>query len=74
MALLHTHKGRLPDDRAKLYQEVIDLLLLRWDETKSGGGLQELLREAKRDENDLLRTLGAVAYAVHSGTSSDTNC
>jgi formylglycine-generating enzyme required for sulfatase activity len=66
MALLHTHKGRLPDDRAKLYQEVIDLLLLRWDETKSGGGLQELLREAKRDENDLLRTLGAVAYAVHS--------
>jgi formylglycine-generating enzyme required for sulfatase activity len=66
MALLHTHKGRLPDDRTKLYQEVIDLLLLRWDETKSGGGLQELLREAKRDENDLLRTLGAVAFAVHS--------
>jgi formylglycine-generating enzyme required for sulfatase activity len=66
MALLHTHRGRLPDDRAKLYKEVIELLLLRWDETKSGGGLQELLREAKRDDNDLLRTLGAVAYAVHS--------
>ena len=66
MALLHTHRGRLPDDRAKLYKEVIELLLLRWDETKSGGGLQDLLREAKRDDNDLLRTLGAVAYVVHS--------
>lgn len=66
MALLHTHRGRLPDDRAKLYQEVIELLLLRWDETKSGGGLQDLLREAKRDDNDLLRTLSAVAFAVHS--------
>jgi formylglycine-generating enzyme required for sulfatase activity len=66
MALLDTHRGRLPNDRAKLYKEVIELLLLRWDETKSGGGLQDLLREAKRDDNDLLRTLGAVAYAVHS--------
>jgi len=66
MALLHTHRGRLPDDRAKLYKEVIDLLLLRWEETKSGGSLQDLLRAAKRDDNDLLRTLGAVAFAVHS--------
>ncbi|MBI4661466.1 MAG: SUMF1/EgtB/PvdO family nonheme iron enzyme [Verrucomicrobia bacterium] len=65
MALLHTHRGRLPDDRAKLYKEVIELLLLRWDEAKAGSGLQDLLREAKRDENDLLRTLGAVAFAAH---------
>ena len=65
MALLHTHRGRLPDDRAKLYQEVIELLLLRWDETKSSKGMQDLLREAKRDENDLLRKLGEIAFAVH---------
>jgi formylglycine-generating enzyme required for sulfatase activity len=65
MALLHTHRGRLPDDRAKLYKEVIELLLLRWDETKEGFRLQDLLRDAKRDENDLLRTLGSVAFAVH---------
>lgn len=65
MALLHTHRGRLPDGRARLYQEVIELLLLRWDKTKLGGGLQDLLREAKRDDNDLLRMLSAVAFAVH---------
>jgi formylglycine-generating enzyme required for sulfatase activity len=65
MALLHTHRGRLPDDRAKLYKEIIELLLLRWEETKEGSRLQDLLRDAKRDEHDLLRTLGAVAFAVH---------
>src|ERR1035441_10758342 len=51
MALLHTHWGRLPDDRAKLYKEVIELLLLRWEKTKSGDGLQELLREARSEEH-----------------------
>ena len=66
MALLHTHRGRLPDDRAKLYKEVIDLLLLRWDEARQGSKLQDLLREAQRDENDLLRTLAAVAFDAHS--------
>ena len=66
MALLHTHRGRLPDDRAELYKEVIDLLLLRWDETKQGRRLQDLLREAERDVKDLLRTLGAVAFSVHT--------
>ena len=65
MALLHTHRGRLPNDRAKLYKEVIELLLLRWEETKEGSRLQDLLREASRDENDLLRKLGEVAFAVH---------
>ncbi len=65
MALLHTHRGRLPDDRAKLYQEVIELLLLRWDEARQGSRLQDLLREARRDEHDLLRTLGSIAFATH---------
>jgi formylglycine-generating enzyme required for sulfatase activity len=66
MALLHTHRGRLPDDRAKLYKEVIELLLLRWDEARQGSRLQDLLREAQRDENDLLRTLASVAFNAHS--------
>ena len=39
----------MPDDRAKLYKEVIDLLLLRWDEARQGWRLQDLLREAKRN-------------------------
>ena len=66
MALLHTHRGRLPNDRAKLYKEVIELLLLRWDEARQGSRLQDLLREAQRDEDNLLRTLAAVAFNAHS--------
>ncbi|MBI4631822.1 MAG: SUMF1/EgtB/PvdO family nonheme iron enzyme, partial [Chloroflexi bacterium] len=29
---LHTNRGRLPDDRADLYNDVIDLLMQRWNE------------------------------------------
>jgi hypothetical protein len=32
MATLHTNRGRLPDDRADLYEEVVKLLLQRWNE------------------------------------------
>ena len=31
MATLHTNRGRLPDDRADLYNESVDLLMLRWN-------------------------------------------
>ena len=32
MATLHTNRGRLPDDRADLYAESVDLLMLRWNQ------------------------------------------
>ena len=32
MAVLHTNKGHLPDDRADLYDEAVELLLLRWNQ------------------------------------------
>ena len=31
MAALHANRGRLPDDRADLYNESVDLLMLRWN-------------------------------------------
>ena len=36
MALLHTTRGRLPDDRVKLYAETVKLLLARWQEARLG--------------------------------------
>ncbi|OQW94990.1 MAG: hypothetical protein BWK77_08290, partial [Verrucomicrobia bacterium A1] len=33
MATLHSNRTRLPDDRADLYNEVVELLLQRWNET-----------------------------------------
>ena len=37
MALVHAHRGRLPQARAMLYEETVDILLWRWDEIKSAG-------------------------------------
>lgn len=71
MALVHTHKGRLPDARARLYEDTVDLLLWRWDELRVDGaaaglGLRWLLREASCQDVDLHRTLWQLAYEAHA--------
>jgi hypothetical protein len=72
MALLHTHRGWLPDDRTRLYQGVVEHLLLRWDDTRKIGdetypGVPELLRQAgpRADENSLQRAMAEAAYEAH---------
>jgi formylglycine-generating enzyme required for sulfatase activity len=71
MALVHTHKGRLPDARSLLYEETVDLMLLHWEEIKNpsvgeGARLRQLLREANRTDVDLKRTLWQLAYQSHA--------
>lgn len=71
MALVHTHKGHLPDVSALLYEETIDILLWRWEQVKlhgQDGGLPRLrqyLREAGRTDVDLKRVLWELAYNAH---------
>ncbi|MBU0966857.1 MAG: SUMF1/EgtB/PvdO family nonheme iron enzyme [Proteobacteria bacterium] len=70
MALVHTHKGRLPDARALLYEDTVELLLWRWEEIKLGGGeeatgLRRLLAEAGRTDVDLKRCLWQIAFDAH---------
>jgi formylglycine-generating enzyme required for sulfatase activity len=70
MALVHTEYGELPDSRAQLYQQAVDVLLWRWEQEKSKehGGLSQmmaLLQEADRDRNDLLLVLGKLAFEAH---------
>ena len=70
MALVHTHKGKLPDARAVLYEEAVDILLWRWDQMKAAGErtqprLTELLLSAGRAEMDLKRVLGRLAFEAH---------
>ena len=36
MALLHSSWGRLPDDRVRLYGEIVELLLARWEQSRLG--------------------------------------
>jgi formylglycine-generating enzyme required for sulfatase activity len=71
MALVHTHKGRLPDARALLYEETIDILLWRWEQLKLVGGqtvppLRQLLVQAKRTDGDLKQVLARLAYEAHA--------
>jgi formylglycine-generating enzyme required for sulfatase activity/energy-coupling factor transporter ATP-binding protein EcfA2 len=77
MALVHTHKGRLPDARALLYEDTIEILLWRWEEVKMSGEtgvarLRQLLSEANRTDVDLKRTLWRLAFEAHrSGGAAD---
>ncbi|MEI2609486.1 MAG: SUMF1/EgtB/PvdO family nonheme iron enzyme [Candidatus Promineifilaceae bacterium] len=78
MALVHSHKGRLPSARALLYEETIDILLWRWEQVKRGGQgetplLSRLLAEAGQVEMDLKKVLWRLAFEVHSqsGTNGD---
>src|SRR3990170_4056261 len=76
MALVHTHKGRLPEARALLYEETVDILLWRWEQLKLTGQeeaprLRQLLLEAGRTDVDLKRVLWELAYEAHSQTSEE---
>jgi hypothetical protein len=77
MALVHTHKGRLPEARALLYEETVDLLLWRWEQVKISGEddtphLRQLLTQAERTEVDLKRALWGLAFAAHrTGGATD---
>ena len=77
MALVHTHKGRLPDARALLYEETVEILLWRWEQKKSGAGeemprLRGLLVEAGRGDVDLKRVLWRLAFVAHGSSGSGT--
>lgn len=70
MALVHTHRGRLPDARVLLYEETVDMLLWHWEQIKSEGesaktGLRQLLHEAGRSDVDLKRALWRLAFDAH---------
>ncbi|MBU0510556.1 MAG: SUMF1/EgtB/PvdO family nonheme iron enzyme [Chloroflexi bacterium] len=77
MVLVHTEYGELPDNRAQLYHQAVDVLLWRWEQEKSKdlGGLSKimsLLQAANRDRNDLLLILGRLAFEAHL-TGGDTD-
>ena len=76
MTLLHAHK-ELPNSRAQLYQETVDMLLHLWEQHKakeSGADdesqLSDLLAQAGRTTMDLKRVLGKLAFTVHSASGS----
>ncbi len=61
MALVHNHTGTLPRERARLYEECVELLLLRW-RPNDARALIEILGIR---EDDLRRLVWEIAYDAH---------
>jgi len=66
MATLHTAWGTLPQDRASLYEESVELMLMRWQVAKepSPGGIALRMRE-KQFHQKVRSAIEEVAYNLH---------
>ena len=66
MATLHTNKGRLPDDRADLYNDSVELLMLRWNrQIGADQALLDVLDIPGLKLSDLRGMLEELAFKVH---------
>jgi formylglycine-generating enzyme required for sulfatase activity len=67
MANLHATSDRLPEDRAQVYADMVELLVDSWDNVRmeEWAPLRQLLGLAKKDKRDLIRFLGEQAFAAH---------
>ena len=70
MAAFHAHRGRLPDQRAQLYEDTVNLLLWNWEQARASCPgeepvLRQLLLQARKTDVDLYRTLARRAFLVH---------
>lgn len=67
MATLHANRGRLPDDRADLYNESVDLLMLRWNrQIGADKALLDELGDPSLKLSDLREVLEQLAFEVHA--------
>ncbi|MFA7335019.1 MAG: SUMF1/EgtB/PvdO family nonheme iron enzyme [Kiritimatiellia bacterium] len=66
MTTLHTNRGRLPDDRADLYNDSVELLMQRWNEPIGAGqALLDKLDMPGLKLSHLRDTLEALAFEIH---------
>ncbi len=78
IVILHYYGGKLPEDRADLYEDLVQLLLTRWTQQRSEAGAQpNLLELLKKDdrlvllkEHHIRKVLEELAYRAHQGKRS----
>ena len=67
MATLHSNRTRLPDDRADLYNAVVELLLQRWNETIGADqGLLDAIGIPSLKVGDLREKIETLAFEAHA--------
>jgi predicted NACHT family NTPase len=72
MALVLYNRGELPRDRPQLYENILDLLLGRWDTVQEKGGqtLAEYVGIPEWDTKRILPLLDRLSYEAHRTASS----
>lgn len=65
MALVHANRGTLPDARALLYYECIEILLLRWRQRRGEDDLLTQLNLPHFRSTDLLAVMAHLGYMAH---------
>jgi formylglycine-generating enzyme required for sulfatase activity len=71
MALVHAFRGSLPDARALLYAECVELLLLRWRQPRGESDLIERLALPQFRSSDLLALMARLGYEAHQRAERD---
>jgi len=73
MASLHFSWGRLPEDRVELYQEMVRLLLVRWQEARLGEdvGVTKMVSAGKLES--VLERVAFVAHRAQEGSEGPAN-
>ncbi|WP_420628289.1 SUMF1/EgtB/PvdO family nonheme iron enzyme [Candidatus Leptofilum sp.] len=69
MTLVQTYYGTLPDERAKLYQQCVETLLLRWQRHKEAEQIEELpsvLAQLGTTQENLERLLWEIGWQAHN--------
>jgi formylglycine-generating enzyme required for sulfatase activity/uncharacterized protein YheU (UPF0270 family) len=76
MAVVHTYKGHLPRERARLYDDCVSLLLWDWQRAKqnaSGEWEKGIVEELGTREERLINGLAEVALQAHRDSDGKTS-
>ncbi len=64
MALIHQSRAELPKQRVRLYQEAVDILLVRWQKAR-GLEISEKLKQVLDNKKHIRRIMERLGYEAH---------
>ncbi|HSH03750.1 MAG TPA: SUMF1/EgtB/PvdO family nonheme iron enzyme [Anaerolineae bacterium] len=65
MAIVHATRGQLPDQRAKLYDICVEMMLIRWQQQR---GLPDILETLEIEFEELERLVWEIGWVAHQSS------